>query len=697
MWNEYLLATLAALMLLYLPGYFSSRGLGLSKLLALNTAPALSVFAYATLPVVYSLLDIPCGIIRMLAPTLTVSLIISVYSRLFGHNTSGTARNELTLNQQDNIQLGAYSLPFDATLYISTLVIGVLVCVFLFSSSLSRPDAFYSRYDNETHLNCVQAFLDSGRWSSLHVSKHLASSNPLSTPSGTTDGSFYPAAWHDIVALVCLSSHSSVAVASNALVAVICAVVNPIGLLLFVRALLPGQRRALMLMPLLASASAAAPWVYPLSGPTLPNLLGMALMTPVLGLLVLATSAPWVRRHLASCASIGLMSFASLSLTHPNTIFTAYIFFAAFGTHLINDRLKEGENPGEAKPSRKRICAIASFWLALIAIWLICYQLPFFKGVLGYRRSEHSDIASALCALCLFSFNFTEVQPLLTIAFVTGIATCLRKRIWWILFPVSYFSFCFVACRIDWAFVKYWFAGMWYMSSYRFTSPVVTFALPLLCLGLDRLLEQGCDLAKKRPSFSHMPTKKLTAILLALFCVVNFFPFSRYDTQAKQGIETAFGHTKRRLQEIYGSGNDHVYSLEEIRFVDRVVDLIGNEALVLNYPNDGSMFAYGINHLNTFYRDRNFDGQTPQSDTIRLHLDEYASNQQVHDSVNDTNAAYVLLLDKDVSYEAGVWLPQFPEEDVKEWAGIARVGDDTPFELVLAEGDMRLYRIIDAS
>jgi hypothetical protein len=56
---------------------------------------------------------------------------------------------------------------------------------------------------------------------------------------------------------------------------------------------------------------------------------------------------------------------------------------------------------------------------------------------------------------------------------------------------------------------------------------------------------------------------------------------------------------------------------------------------------------------------------------------------------------YVLVLDKGVSYEDGVWLSQYHKGQVVEWGGITSIDDTTPgFSVVLAEGDeMRLYRI----
>ena len=72
-----------------------------------------------------------------------------------------------------------------------------------------------------------------------------------------------------------------------------------------------------------------------------------------------------------------------------------------------------------------------------------------------------------------------------------------------------------------------------------------------------------------------------------------------------------------------------------------------------------------------------------------------AADPEVARAVQDAGAAYVLQLDHDVPFEDGVWLIQTNEDNRKDFAGIEAVDDDTPgFEVIMEEGDMRLYRIV---
>jgi len=97
--------------------------------------------------------------------------------------------------------------------------------------------------------------------------------------------------------------------------------------------------------------------------------------------------------------------------------------------------------------------------------------------------------------------------------------------------------------------------------------------------------------------------------------------------------------------------------------------------------------------LNLYYRDISGYGgedERPESSTIRCRLAAEASNPSVRDAVLTTGAEYLLVLDRDVEHMKELFFLYDPAA----WEGIEGVVDETPgFEMVLSEGDMRLYRI----
>ena len=71
-----------------------------------------------------------------------------------------------------------------------------------------------------------------------------------------------------------------------------------------------------------------------------------------------------------------------------------------------------------------------------------------------------------------------------------------------------------------------------------------------------------------------------------------------------------------------------------------------------------------------------------------------SSDAEVRQTVDDLDARYVVQLDADLDDDATL----FPNGSAGAWPGIVNLNDQTPgFELVLSEGDMRLYRIEDAA
>ena len=139
-----------------------------------------------------------------------------------------------------------------------------------------------------------------------------------------------------------------------------------------------------------------------------------------------------------------------------------------------------------------------------------------------------------------------------------------------------------------------------------------------------------------------------------------------------------------------------VYDGAEREFVREALSIIPEGSLVINEPNDGSAYAYGVDGLRTYYRywrgyGDSSAGEKPESALIRDHLCDIADNGEVRKAVDDIGARYVIQLDRgEPNWNCMMWL----YGDGELWRGIDGVDEDTPgFELVLSRDDMRLYRI----
>ena len=130
----------------------------------------------------------------------------------------------------------------------------------------------------------------------------------------------------------------------------------------------------------------------------------------------------------------------------------------------------------------------------------------------------------------------------------------------------------------------------------------------------------------------------------------------------------------------------------------KVKEVLPGDAFVVNVPDDGSVFAWDADDLNVMYRyTGGYGGADEKADSkfIRDGLANVTRSYGVIQAVRKTGAEYVLLLDQGGdSYSLRERRYLFTYSDGQNWQGILSITDETPgFEVVLAQDDMRLYRI----
>ena len=148
------------------------------------------------------------------------------------------------------------------------------------------------------------------------------------------------------------------------------------------------------------------------------------------------------------------------------------------------------------------------------------------------------------------------------------------------------------------------------------------------------------------------------------------------------------------MQDAFKDSNNAYFDCDERDFVHEVQNLVNQDNGIANNPNDGSASAYGLSGANVLYRFYDEAGSSSElesSAVVRTALNEVATRENVKQAARELNLQYVLLLKRDSSDGTGFYRLCYDEE---QWCGIDGINDDTPgFEVVLAEGDMRLYRI----
>lgn len=677
MWLLFAGASLACLLALYGPGCLLFRGLRFSWPLALACAPLASVFGYAAISVLWGIFGIDCSWATVALPVALACGALLAASRLFG-----------TRNRPPCSSSFAWRM---LALY---LLAGIAVCLHVYVLSLDGPESYYCRYDNQTHYNLARHFLDTSDWSALHTG-----SGAVADEAQT---GYYPAAWHLLVALVASATGIDMPIVMNALNAMLSGVTYPLSSFVLMHALFPARRDVLFFGAFTSVGFACLPWVLLLKGQLLANLLSFSLIPAAIALVIAYVHAG-ARRHWRGLLLCLALSVGFFGVAHPNGLFTVLVFLAPFVIHRIADAITQSTWIGSRNPLRKPwvvwILGLAFAYL----VWQAMLYAPPLQQVVLFNNTGNLNLSWTESAYAAAVFSLYPEQPpqwALTLACAAGFVALVRQRRFWLGLPALYMLAVYGLCRCSDApyTLRTFFAGFWYSDPYRILCCAELFLIPIAALGLAAIA------AYAHRKIDRLSWKGSLALVAGVFALVNFFPFYQEPPEDQSSevsgshfvptVGTAVGYMHYLMESGYDEGEEQVYSAEEQRFVRKVLEMIPGGALVINQPHDGSAFAYGLDGLNTYFRHIDTEGTTEQSRTIRDHLSDIATDSTVREAVRNSGAQYVLLLDQGLPYDEGRWLIQTGEDYEMGWEGLANLTDDTPgFETILADGDMRLYKI----
>ena len=546
----------------------------------------------------------------------------------------------------------------DAALAVAYLAVGVAVGLFVFVLPLDGPASSVQTYDNVHHFASVRSFSDSGMWSSLHVSSYLGVSDPAANPLPGTG--YYPSGWHIVCSMVVSALGVEVALAVNAVNFLFAAIVFPLSMAFLMKVLFSGDRAIALIGALGAVAVGAFPWVLVEVWPLYPNTAAFALV-PVL---VACFAAVWgrdaSRRERVAYGAVFVLGCCCMAFMQPNAVFSAAVFLIPFCVY--RSAVEAGRRCREPKRRMEVMLAAGSVALACVALlWVAALSLPFMQGAVAVYWPPIHSRAQGLVSVLGMGFAGSSVPPSAACLVAAGALYTLRKRRYlWL--TCSYLLACciyYVSAVEGDTLLKHALSGFWYTDPYRTAALAGILALPLLAMGLYVACKiVGKTLASVRaPGENRLKALSLAVVAVA-FLALNFLP-----------VRGALG---------LGQG---------------VKEVVPSGALIVNQPYDGSLFAYSLDDLNLYYRDISGYGgedERPESSTIRCRLAAEASNPSVRDAVLTTGAEYLLVLDRDVERMKELFFLYDPAV----WEGIEGVVDETPgFEMVLSEGDMRLYRI----
>lgn len=677
MWDQFCIAFIVGLLAIYLPGFIFFKALRFGTTSSLVCAPICTIATYIILTTSYGFLSISCNAFTLLIiPTFVFG---SIYLLLFicQKKQSLERKKFFVFSKKDTVILLGY------------LACGMLLCLYFFIKSLDGASSFFCRVDNITHLSLINTFSQSDVWSSLAVSSHL----PDQVSSVNNPATFYPAGWHYLVALVVQITNFPVTLCVNAINAIFIGIIYPSGCFLLLKALFKQDTILLCIGAVVALSFTAFPWGMLLKGPLYPNFASFSLLPIILGGCILFIESPLGKKNILQFFVFLIFSCVALALTQTNALFSALVFATFYLAHHL---YQQAHN---VKPLKSKIKLPALVFCAAILLWIISFKAPFMQGVVSYEWESDLSLIDGLFSLLSLSLSASVPQILLSCTIPFGLIYCLGQKKAWLLFPALFMACAYLECRCGSGLLKHLIAGFWYTDPYRLAANVAIFLVPIATAGLRLIIAIfGAALHKASTQLSLSIKPSLAPIFVTLvFALIVYFP-NYTAPRSDQEEVTAFGIIKNRIESVFDTGKEQVYSAQEQEFVEKALNMIPDGSLVINQPNDGSVFAYAVNDMNIYYRniirgESVSNNETEEAVLIRTKLNEYDSNPAVQNALDTIHAEYVLILDYQRAWTDAPRLPQSTQPSF--WKGIDDVSDTTPgFEIVLAEDDMRLYRII---
>lgn len=551
-------------------------------------------------------------------------------------------------------------------------------------------------YDDLFHYALMRNFLNSSDYSILHCSMY-SDLNAIT--------SYYPAGLHLIVASVSSVTNSSILITNNAVLFIIVSIIWTSGWLYLLDTLFPVNHTSLVVGSFLVLACVSFPWLFLTYGRITPNLLSFCLLPATLAIFVNAFKSGVSKNNRLLHFVLVIICGSSAVFTQPNFIFSCMVLLYPFCIEKI-------------LWAKFKICFLQKhynfsimfailFTLCFLCVWLVIYRMPFMNDVLSVNWPSITPLRDAIINNFTLSHGrrVTIQNILLTALILLGIVFIFKsKRNLWLIISYSFMLFMCVWCARYEGNLKHLMSGFWYTDLYRINALLTISAIPLMVSGLSAFV----GVLKRIFANINERKRSLFCTSLIVFCAfVLFLPNIKLSNNFQ--IVTDTGDLRLRNQDWLSSNKpatDILLNSGKMQFLDKVKEITKND-IVANDPFDGSMMAYqynGTRVINRHIFNGVFTGNTKFIDHpilenwpyVNENLSSYKFDNTVQQVVKNNDVEYVLKLACNSHEYPNIPWTQIYDNNTynKLFNGIITLNDSTPgFEVVLEEGDMRLYKI----
>ena len=496
---------------------------------------------------------------------------------------------------------------------------------------LGDPENFSQTYDNNFHLNAIRYILDSGNGNTLTMGG-----------LGVVESRFYPAAWHDLVALVVATTDQSIPVGVNMVNIVIAAVAWPLAII-YLSTRLFGDRPAVHLSAgLLSAAAAAFPYHLLNFGVLYPNMLSIILLPVLLGLLIElmgftseADVNPRGRVVVALLANAG-----AVGLAHPSSLLLAMALAVPL---LIACLVRSAVRRRHDIRSVNALASLTALTALTVAYWFLLRTLwsagrsgtatahvwqPYQTGAQALGEAMHGAPPGGPAAWAFAALT------------ILGLAALLRSGRWWfmVLWAIGLWLFAVSSSEPDFE-TRYAVVGIWYNDFNRLSASIAALTVPVAVAGAVAAYEWSIGQAENLWGTARVRSARARTaygwpalVAVPVLSLIGFLP-----TQGEAiSAVVANGSAAYRLDE-----RSPLLDTDELALLQRLDETVPEDAVILGNPYTGAGLAYALSGRTVLDPHPRLN-RSADVQLLNEALDEMTFRPDVCRTVERTGVRYVL-------------------------------------------------------
>lgn len=516
---------------------------------------------------------------------------------------------------------------------VAAFAIPAVIITVRFARIIGAPGNISQTYDNIFHLNAIGHILITGSGSSLTLGNLTEAS-----------AAFYPAAWHDLIALVASTASVSVPEAISAGNIVIAGVMWPLGMMYLISRISSGHVLPMLLTGALAAGFSSFPYLMIDFGVLYPNLLAIAIMPVALALTIDLLGLNPTKRRIVPVLCQGALILPGLALAHPS--FVVALFALALPlllTKLV--RLAAGFQRRET--TGRQLIGFAVLTAVFIPLVFIVWDMAG-QSLTSSRWKPYQTVSQAIGEVLGAGPQGRHVSLVMFVMLVAGlVASIARRKLVWALGMAFVAAGLFiVASALPPSETRHFLTGVWYNDSYRLAAMLPVVLLPLAVLGGESIL-RGTAAAATRHRLGETASRmlrlpgataleKIAPAAVLLLGVLVIAVGAQFGSVGKEQLLASANYRT--------SPNASLVSTDERALMDRLPARVPADAAVYGDPWTGASLTEGL-ALRRSVSPHIVGRRTPEELIIMSRLDEAGVNPVVCPAVKALNVQYALIFD----------------------------------------------------